>query len=155
VALLILQNEVPEALNLAAARQARSRGVLTLLNAAPARPLPRGMEQAVDVLVVNAVEAEMMGTGPVTDLESAGKAALRLGERFATVIVTAGSRGLAAVTAGGAPFLLAAERVKVVSSHGAGDAFIGALAASLVGGNPLHDACRAASQAAARHVSAT
>jgi ribokinase len=40
-----------------------------------------------------------------------------------------------------------------VSSHGAGDAFIGALCAALVKAAPLREACQVASQAAARHVS--
>lgn len=153
VALLILQNEVADALNLAAARQARVREVRTILNAAPVRALSAELELLVDVLVVNAVEAEMMGAAPVTDLKSAGDAARRLATRFRTVIVTAGSKGLAAVAEGGEPFLLAAEQVKAISSHGAGDAFIGALAAALARERPLYDACRAASQAAARHVS--
>ena len=40
VGLLILQNEVPDAVNIAAARQARKRGIKTILNPAPARALP-------------------------------------------------------------------------------------------------------------------
>lgn len=151
VTLLVLQNEVPEALNLAAARQARARGVPTLLNAAPARPLSPALEALVDILVVNAVEAEMMGTPPVTDLDSAAKAAARLSSRFATVIVTAGGRGLATCAKGQA-FALAAEVVDVISTHGAGDAFIGTLCACLSRAMPLRDACARASHAAALHV---
>jgi ribokinase len=48
---------------------------------------------------------------------------------------------------------IAAESVEVVSSHGAGDAFIGALAAALCQGRTVAKACEAASKAAARHVS--
>jgi ribokinase len=153
VGLLILQNEVRETLNLAAARQARERGVRTLLNAAPARALPTDLVALVDILVVNAVEAEMMGTAPVVSLATASEAAHRLAETFDTVIVTAGSLGLAAVSRGGAAFLLEAEKVQAVSSHGAGDAFIGALSAGLVRGASLREACEAASHAAALHVS--
>jgi ribokinase len=152
VCLLILQNEVPEAINLAACRQARARGIRTLLNAAPARNLSPGLTALIDILVVNAVEAEMMGTDPVTCLPSAAEAAKRLADRFKSVIVTAGALGLAGVGADAAAFSIAAERVRVVSSHGAGDAFIGALAAATVRGLPLAEAARQASQAAARHV---
>lgn len=152
VGLLVLQNEVPPALNLAAAREARRRGVRTLLNAAPARALDEDLVPLVDILVVNAVEAAMMGALPVEDLDGAARAAGTLAARFATVIVTAGSRGLAACTRDGTAFALPAERVKAVSSHGAGDAFTGSLAAGLVQGASLRDAARAASQAAARHV---
>ena len=153
VCLLILQNEVPEAINLAACRQARARGVRTLLNAAPARNLSLDLTALIDILVVNAVEAEMMGTNPVRCLLSAAEAAKRLADRFKAVIVTAGALGLAGLGSDDTAFSIPAERVRVVSSHGAGDAFIGALAAATVRGLPLAEAARQASQAAARHVS--
>lgn len=154
VGLLVLQNEVPEALNVAAARQARARGIRTLLNAAPARQLSSDLVALVDILVVNAVEAEMMGSDPVSSLASAETAAKWLAEQFKTVIVTAGSKGLAAVTSGETVFSLPAEVVRVVSSHGAGDAFIGTLCAAFRRDLTLREACKDASHAAALHVSA-
>jgi ribokinase len=151
VGLVVLQNEVPEAINLAAARAAHALGIRTLLNAAPFRPMSPAFEALVDILVVNAVEAEMMGAGPVVSLAAAATAAAQLASRFGAVIVTAGSLGLAAQSAEGA-FTLPARKVAVVSSHGAGDCFVGALAAALVKGDSFRDACAAASEAAARHV---
>ena len=151
VKVLVLQNEVPEAVNLAAATEARRRGLPTLLNAAPHRVLGAEFGRLVDILVVNAVEAEMMGTGPVSCLNSAADAANALSGQFDTVIVTAGSAGLAA-RGRAAVFQLPADTVVVVSSHGAGDAFIGTLAARIAAGDGLEPACRAASTAAARHV---
>ena len=153
VALLVLQNEVPEAVNIAAARAARARGFRTVLNAAPARALPEELALLVDILVVNAVEAEMMGAGRVNSLADAAEAARMLAARFGTVVVTAGAEGLAALGPDGALVSLPAERVRVVSRHGAGDAFIGALAARLVAGDGLRPACTAAAHAAALHVS--
>jgi ribokinase len=152
VGLLVLQNEVPEAVNLAAATEARARGIPTLLNAAPARMLSSPFAQRVDILVVNAVEAEMMGTGPVTDLDSAAAAATLLSLQFPTVIVTAGAQGLACQVVASPAFAIRAEQVRVVSTHGAGDAFIGALADALSRGIPLRTACQKASIAAAAHV---
>ncbi|MGL6210730.1 MAG: PfkB family carbohydrate kinase [Paracoccaceae bacterium] len=152
VSLLVLQNEVLEGVNLAAAAEARRRGVRTILNAAPARTLPSALPPLIDVLVVNAVEAEMIGAGEVRDLDSAAAAASNLAGWFASVVVTAGSLGLAAHSAD-THFVLAAEKVSVVSTHGAGDAFIGALACALANGGNLATACRAASHAAALHVS--
>jgi ribokinase len=145
---------VSEALNIAAATAARARGIRTVLNAAPARALPPELVSNIDILVVNAVEAEMMGADPVCCLHSAADAAKGLAARFEAVIVTAGAKGLAAVGPDDEAFTLPAEKVQVVSSHGAGDAFIGALAAALVQGRPLRDAAKAASHAAALHVSA-
>lgn len=153
VSLLVLQSEVPDAVNLAAATEARRRGVRTILNAAPARTLPPTLPPLIDVLVVNAVEAEMMGSGHVCCLQSAAAAANHLAARFEAVVVTAGSLGLAAHGADDAVLLLPAEKVTVVSSHGAGDAFIGALASALAAGQDLSSACRAASRVAALHVS--
>lgn len=153
VRLLILQNEVAEALNRSAAQAARQRGVMVVLNAAPALRPGLDLSDTVDVLVVNAVEAEMMGAGAVHDLDGAQAAARVLAARYPAAVVTAGARGLAGVGADGRAFRLAAEPVPVVSSHGAGDCFTGSLAAALVAGQPLEPACRIAARAAARHVS--
>jgi ribokinase len=153
VGLLILQNEVPEDLNIIAAQEAQRRGIRTVLNAAPARRLSADLAAFIGILVVNAVEAEMLGTAPVHDLDSAAMAAKHLAAGFDTVIVTAGPHGLAAATPSDL-FTLPADKVEVVSSHGAGDAFIGALAAALVQGTPLRAALADASHAAAVHVSA-
>lgn len=152
VRVLVLQNEVPEAVNLAAARAARARGAVVILNAAPARAVPDALRDMVDVLVVNAVEAEMFGAAPVQDLKTALDAAGNLAAAYGSVVVTAGSKGLAVATASGERFSLPARKVEVVSSHGAGDCFTGAMAAALARGEGLAGACRMASDAAARHV---
>jgi ribokinase len=155
VKVLILQNEIAEAVNIAAAHAAQSRGVTVILNAAPARKLPQELRVNIDILVVNAVEAEMSGTEPVKDLPSALAAANHLAAQYKSVVVTAGAKGLAACAAEDAPFTLPAQKVTVASTHGAGDCFTGALAAALAQGEPLASACRSASNAAARHVSGT
>ena len=152
VNLLVLQNEVPEAVNIAASQAARLRGVPVLLNAAPSREMSPLFRALVDILVVNAVEAHMMGAEEVCGLDSAARAARILASRFRTVIVTAGAQGLAVSPAVGDAFEIPAENVIAISSHGAGDAFIGALAAKLAAKADLKSACSAASQAAARHV---
>jgi ribokinase len=158
VGLVVLQNEVPEAANIAAATEARRRGIRTVLNAAPFRPLSAEMTSLVDILVVNAVEAEMMGSDKICCLASASLAATRLADQFESVIVTAGALGLVCMDAFDQRLELPAEKVTVVSSHGAGDAFVGALASALVSGpeqgrhHDLAAACRVASAAAARHV---
>ena len=154
VGLLILQNEVPEAVNIAAAKQARKRGIRTLLNAAPARELSSQLVALIDVLVVNSIEAEMMGASQICCLHSAADAAIHLAAKFDAVIVTAGAKGLAAFTPDDQSFILPAEKVETVSSHGAGDVFIGALCAALLRGDAFVDAAKTASHAAALHVSA-
>ncbi len=153
VRVLVLQNEVTPALNLAAARAARMRGLPVVLNAAPARALDPALAAATDVLVVNRVEAEAMGTGRVDTLDAAAAAADLLGRAWPSVIVTAGGAGLA-LRMSGRTTRIPATPVRVVSTHGAGDAFTGTLAARLARGEHLAAACAAASEAAAVHVAA-
>ncbi len=46
--MLLLQNEVPEAINLVAAQQAKNHGALVCLNAAPARELSTQLQACID-----------------------------------------------------------------------------------------------------------
>ncbi len=147
---LLLQNEIGADANAAAARLARASGATVILNAAPARP-PAGLAGLVDILVVNAIEAEMLGGGTVVDLESAAAAARWLRRLAATVIVTAGAHGLAAES-GADTLTIAAHPAARPETHGAGDVFVGALAARLAEARPLADALRYANAAAALHV---
>lgn len=149
-AILVLQDEVGEAANAAAARIARAAGVPVLLNAAPARPLGT-LAGLVDLLVVNAVEAEQLGGPAVTDLASAEAAAEALRRLAPTVVVTAGAAGVAAVSVT-ERVALAAHPVARPETHGAGDLFVGALAVRLAAGDPLTAALRYANAAAALHV---
>jgi ribokinase len=154
IGILVLQNEIPETVNLAAAQAARVRQIPVLLNAAPARALAPEFAALVDILLVNAVEAEMFGTKLVNDLPSAEAAATQLARSFPTVIVTAGAKGLACVTIGQRAISFPAIKVKAVSSHGAGDCFTGALAKALTARHSLVEACQMAASAAAAHVAA-
>src|SRR3984893_7454984 len=150
---LVLQNEVLEATNVEAAQLAKDYGIRVILNAAPARRLLPDLSANVDVLVVNAVEAEMICGVAVTSLRAATEAATLLSEQVANVVVTAGGLGLAVTERGNTPYAEAAYPVKLVDTHGAGDAFIGALAARWAGGVSVAEAVRFANAAAALFVS--
>ncbi len=151
---LVLQNEVPVLANMAAARFMASLGRPVILNAAPTRDLSPEALVGVSLLVMNAVEAEMMGSPAVNDLKTAEVAASFLLERLgAAAVVTAGPSGAAWVAPGGAHGCVSGRRVDVVCTLGAGDAFIGRLASSLIGGAELGTAVAAANEAAARHIS--
>ncbi|WP_337013352.1 PfkB family carbohydrate kinase [Pantoea sp. AS142] len=152
VSLLVLQNEVPEAVNLCAAQAAQQRGIVVCVNAAPARPLSGVFERCIDLLVVNAIEARDMCGVNVQDLTSARAAAESLASRFARVVVTAGEHGVAYSEAG-VTHTLAAQKVTLVSTHGAGDCFVGVLCQRLSIGATLGEAVSAANRAAAEHVS--
>ena len=149
---LMLQNEVREATNIAAAQAARERGIIVCLNAAPWRTTSEQFLDLVDILVVNALEAEALCGTEVAGLETAGPAAGSLAGRFATVVVTAGGEGVA-LAAEGRTITLPAQKVSLVSTHGAGDCFIGTFVARLAAGDDREVALAAANSAAARHVS--
>jgi ribokinase len=151
---LVLQNEVPDAANAAAASAMKAAGGLVILNAAPARMPSPELATHVDILVVNAIEAELLAGVPVVDgLQGAQAAAEILARTYPTAVVTAGGAGVACATADGQVMAIEAIKVRLVSTHGAGDAFIGMLAASLARGLPLRDSLERANRAAAELVS--
>lgn len=147
---LLLQNEVPEAVSLAAAKCARANGARVILNAAPARAMSQEFLRLVDVLIVNRVEAAML-----SGEDDPGRALLRLHNASRDVVLTRGGDGLMVMTRDGRRIDMAALPVKLVSSHGAGDCFCGALAARMAAGDNLEAACRFANEAAGRFVSAS
>lgn len=145
---LLLQNEIPEAVSLAAAQAARAKGARIVLNAAPARQMSEAFLALVDVLVVNRVEARMLSG---EDDMAAALATLHSASR--DVVLTLGGDGLMLMTRDGSRTDIPALPVKLLSSHGAGDCFCGALAARLAAGDGLEAACRFATEAAGRFVS--
>jgi ribokinase len=150
---LVLQNEIPEVVNEAVARHARDLGVTTILNAAPARPFATNLPGLVDILIVNAIEAEMLGGGVVSSLATAARAAERLAATFKSVVVTAGSDGVASFGQSGHAFQLRGIKVAVASTHGAGDTFVGTLAARMAVGDLFEAALSIANREAAKLVS--
>ncbi len=150
---LVLQNEVPEAVNIAVATAARADGATVVLNAAPARSMSADLLDRVDVLVVNRVEAEMLTEINVEGREDAFAAASRLAAPRRSIVVTLGGGGVVVQPDGEAVFWIAPKPVKVVSTHGAGDCFVGALATRLARGDDLRAGAEFANAAAAAHVS--
>jgi ribokinase len=148
---LILQNEIPHAANVAAARAAKSSGAQVVLNAAPARELGSDLLELIDVLIVNRIEAEAMCGHRVDSRTSARMAMSKLASKAKSVVITLGGEGVVV----GSNEVIEVEpiTVKVVSTHGAGDCFVGVLAAQLASGATLIEACRTANSRAAAFVS--
>jgi ribokinase len=150
---LMLQLEIPIGTCLAAARAARERGVMVVLDPAPAplQPLPAALYPLIDVITPNETEAEgLLGFRPGT-AEEASRAARELVARGArAAIVTLGSRGSFAAcskSAAGAEIegLVAPFAVKPVSTVAAGDCFNAGLAVALGEGKAVMEAARFAS----------
>lgn len=153
-AVLVLQNEVPDDANVAAAAAMKRAGGMVVLNAAPARAPSDELTALVDVVVVNAVEAEALAAVPsVESLETALAAARILSKQYPVAVVTAGGEGVAFVARGGDEGAIPAIKVDVVSTHGAGDEFIGVLAAQIAAGSAMPVALAKANESAAILVS--
>jgi ribokinase len=146
---LLCQLEVPIESVLEAFRIARAAKVRTILNPAPAAPLPDELLQLTDICVPNESEIESLTGRPLATVQTA---ALELiGRGPLTVLVTMGERGVLIVTKD-AYEQVPAVPVHAVDTTGAGDVFIGALAVFLAEERILLEAVRWASAAAALSV---
>jgi ribokinase len=150
--LLLCQMEVPLVTTLEAFRLARAAGVRTVLNPAPAMPLPEELLRLTSLCVPNETEAEILTSQTVTGPAQAEAAARILAAwSVPAVIVTLGERG-ALLLEGDAVLHLPAVPVAALDPTGAGDAFIGSLAVFWAGGLSLRDAARRAGTVAALSV---
>lgn len=141
--------EVPLAATLEAFRIARGCGVLTLLNPAPARPLPDELLALTDVLTPN--ETELKALAGQEQGEAAAQFLLARG--VAAVVATLGAAGCALWAGDGCQARLAGWQMEsVADTIGAGDTFSGSLAAALARGEPLEEALHWANAAAALSV---
>ncbi len=124
-----------------------------LLNAAPFVPLPDGLLESIDTLVVNWTEAAALLDAPIEGIEGALEGATMLvGHGVRAAVVTLGADGAAVATAGSA-IHVPARRVPVVDTTGAGDVLVGTLAALLADDQPLDRAVVIAIERASRSVS--
>jgi ribokinase len=146
---LLCQNEVDPAATFALLERAAARGARPILNLAPAAPVPAPVLDAIQVLVVNEIEAAMavgQGTAGGTGEPEALAGALAARHDL-TCVVTLGAAGAIACGHGGG-WRIGALPVEPVDTTGAGDAFVGVLAAALDRDLALPDALRRASVAA-------
>jgi len=145
---LLCQNEVDPAATFALLERAAARGARTILNLAPAAPVPATVLDATGFLVVNEIEAAMAAGDRTGGAREPQALARDLAARHdLTCVVTLGAAGaIARGPAGG--WRIGALPVEPVDTTGAGDAFVGVLAAALDRDLALPDALRRASVAA-------
>jgi len=138
--------EIPLEAAVRAMQLGKKHGVTTLLNPAPARPLPSEIFKHVDLLTPNETELRvLLGRSPddhvptrelVSELRSLG---------VSRVVVTMGEKGALIVREEGSEQVVAPVPVDVVDTTGAGDAFNAGLAVALAEGRSLEEATSFAS----------
>lgn len=141
--LFVTQLELPISIVEHGLRLAHQNGVPTILNPAPALPLPETIYPLCDYLTPNETEAATLTGIAVHDLASAEHAADALLDRGArNVVLTLGANGALIKNRGMIKHVPAAIAGGVVETTGAGDAFNGGLAVALSEGMELVEAAR-------------
>ncbi len=149
---LVAQMEIPPEVVLRAVEVAAASGTRVLINLAPPFEVPRVLLEKLDPLVINEHEAAFLLGERVEGVDGALDAVPRLlALGPGSVVVTLGEDG-AVFSGGESAQHLTAPKVEVVDTTGAGDAFVGALAARLAADALLKDAVAYAVRAGAAAV---
>src|SRR6516162_2102107 len=136
--ILVTQMEVPVIETAEVIRRMRARGGRSLLNFAQAVPIGLDLFDKLDLIVANEGEAAALGCGVASIAKR-----LRQG-----LIITGGAAGAVAHLADGSTLNVPAPPIVPVDTTGAGDTFVGVLAAALDSNTSTETAMRRASAAA-------
>jgi ribokinase len=140
VVMTVLEVPIPAAAR--AMELGRKHGAKTILNPAPARPLPETLFGSVDYLTPNESELRILLGLPADDPRSSRELAAELRRRGArNVVVTLGREG-ALILTDDVDATVPAVAVDVVDTTGAGDAFNSGFAVALAEGRGIVDAVR-------------
>jgi ribokinase len=135
---LVAQMEVPSAETEGLIRRMRANHGRVLLNLAPALSIEPALLREIDLVIANENEATMLGSDPA-----------RLGMRLRQgLVITRGAAGAVAFLRDGMRLEVPALSIEPLDTTGAGDTFVGVLAAALDLGSTLEIALRRASAAA-------
>jgi ribokinase len=147
----VSQFEIPQPAIKAFFARARLAGARTILNPAPMVVFDRELLDLVDILILNETELGVLTNTELRDgddIDQFFDAARSLGTSTDRVIcVTLGKRGVISLV-NGVPLLISGRPVKAIDTTGAGDCFVGAVAAVLADGNPIQSALGYANVAA-------
>ncbi|HEX9591555.1 MAG TPA: ribokinase [Bradyrhizobium sp.] len=147
----VSQFEIPLPTITAFFQRARAAGTTTILNPAPAVEFGRELLDLVDILILNETELGLLAKAELRDTDDHARfidaaRSLQAGQEK-IICVTLGKRGIVALI-DGQPHVDLGRAVKAIDTTGAGDCFVGAVAALLADGQPLRSAFRYANIAA-------
>ena len=148
---LVLQNEINTDANFEIIKKV-PKSTFIILNAAPALTPNKDFFERIDLLVVNQLEAKMLlneEPSIFNNLDALRKLQ-NLGPK--EVIITMGADGYTGISKNGEIFSEPGIKVDVLSTHGAGDSFVGTLAAFICKGEPISVAAQYAQASSALHV---
>lgn len=152
---VLLQREIPDAINRTAAAVAHAAGVPVVLDAGGSdAPLDPGWLAQVAVLSPNETElARLTGVDTSTDAMVLTAAQGLLAQGVGSVLVKLGARGSVLLEPGQSPVTFGVFAADVVDTTGAGDCFTAAYSVALVEGRAPLERLRFAAAAAALCIS--
>jgi ribokinase len=147
----VSQFEIPMPAITAFFKAARAAGATTILNAAPAIECGAELLDLVDILILNESELGFLAKTELGETDDHARfidAARSLhAAKDKIICVTLGKRGVLALVYD-KPVIIPGRTVEAVDTTGAGDCFVGAVAAQLAGGKTIRDALGYANAAA-------
>jgi ribokinase len=139
----VSQFEIPLPAITAFFKHARAAGATTILNPAPAKEFGAELLELTDILILNESELGFLARTELRDTDDHARfieAAHSLGvAKDKAICVTLGKRGVVALI-DGRPHIDDGRPVRAVDTTGAGDCFVGAVAAMLADGQSLPSA---------------
>ena len=147
---LMIQNEIKEEMNLAAAKEAKKRNIKVFLNAAPAKKINYKLFECVDILLVNEIEAQQLSKDYSSNFDTI---ATKLSNIVSKVIITLGSDGVILCEKDNKPIHIKGYSVNVKSAHGAGDYFAGKFLIDFIKNNDFENSIRIANKKTAEFIS--
>lgn len=145
--ILLMQLEIPLEIVQYALTSGRQKGMINILNPAPAVHLSDEILSLVDIITPNETETKILtevNPKEITHIALAVKKFYKSGVK--NVVITLGKRG-SIVSCGQEITEIPSRKVKVVDTTGAGDTFVGAIAVKLSQGLDLVSACKFANVA--------
>lgn len=146
---VILQNEIPEEVNIRVAEIAHGAGIPVMLNPAPSRPIPERLASLLTYASPNEHEAQdMTGYDPADESEREKALCALHGMGIKNMLITLGSRGC--LYSDGERVILSpsVNSGKVVDPTAAGDSFIGAFCYAVSSGMDIDAALAFANRTA-------